>query len=324
MSGRVRIVIPDDHPPVFAGTDALDALHDLGEVALYETPATSRDLVVERCRDAAFVVNIRSITPFDAETLAALPLLRLIAVFGAGTDNIDLAAATRQGIAVANAPGANARSVAEHAFALLLAVARAVPAYDRDVRAGLWQHSYEGTELEGKTLGLLGLGQIGGHVARIAAGFGMRVIAWSRSTDEARAARLGVEQAGLETLLASADAIVIAVALSETTRGLLGAGELALLKPGALLINVSRGAIVVEEALVAALRTGALRGAGLDVFSTEPLPLNSPLRDLPNVVLTPHAGWATREARQRLLRSPVENIRAFLGGWPKNLVGTGR
>jgi phosphoglycerate dehydrogenase-like enzyme len=152
----------------------------------------------------------------------------------------------------------------------------------------------------------------------------MRVIAWSRSTDEARAARLGVEQAGLETLLASADAIVIAVALSETTRGLLGAGELALLKPGALLINVSRGAIVVEEALVAALRTGALRGAGLDVFSTEPLPLNSLLRDLPNVVLTPHAGWATREARQRLLRSPVENIRAFLDGHPKNLVGTGR
>jgi phosphoglycerate dehydrogenase-like enzyme len=105
---------------------------------------------------------------------------------------------------------------------------------------------------------------------------------------------------------------------------LLGAGELALLKPGALLINVSRGAIVVEEALVAALRTGALRGAGLDVFSTEPLQLNSLLRDLPNVVLTPHAGWATREARQRLLRSPVENIRAFLDGRPKNLVGTGR
>ena len=288
MSGRVRIVIPDDHPPVFAGTDALDALHELGEVALYETPAPSRDLVVERCRDAAFVVNIRSITPFDAETLAALPLLRLIAVFGAGTDNIDLAAATRQGIAVANAPGANARSVAEHAFALLLAVARAVPAYDRDVRVGLWQHSYEGLELEGKTLGLLGLGQIGGHVARIATGFGMRVLAWSRSTDEARAARLGVEQASLNTVLVSADAIV------------------------------------VEDALVAALRTGALRGAGLDVFATEPLPLSSPLRDPPNLVLTPHAGWATREARQRLLRSPVENIRAFLDGQPKNLVGTGR
>lgn len=321
MSGRARIVIPDDHPPVFVGTDELDALHALGEVSLFETPCKTSELVIERCREAAFVVNIRSTTPFDAETLAALPLLRLIAVFGAGTDNIDLAAAKRQSIAVANAPGANARSVAEHAFALMLALARAVPAYDRDVRAGLWQHSYEGLELEGKTLGLLGLGQIGGHVARIAAGFGMRVLAWSRSADPERAARLGVEQVSLDALLSRADVLVIALALGEATRGLLDAARLASLKPGALLVNVSRGPIVDEQALVAALRAGTLRGAGLDVFASEPLPADSALRDLPRVVLTPHAGWATAEARQRLLRSPVENIRDFLDGHPKNLVG---
>ena len=320
MSERPLIVIPDDFPPVFAGTAALDALHQLGEVALFETSATSPETVIERCRDAVFVVNIRSITPFSADVLEALPLLRLISVFGAGTDNIDLAAAARLKVAIANAPGANARSVAEHAFALLLGVGRAVPAYDRDLRAGHWRHSYEGIELDGKTLGLLGLGQIGGHIARIAAGFGMQVLAWSRSADEQRAARLGVRQVALEDLLRRSDAVIVALALNEQTRGLLDAARLAAMKPGAILVNVSRGAIVDEDALIAALEAGTLRGAGLDVFATEPLPAGSPLRDLPNVVLTPHAGWATAEARARLLQSPYDNIRAYLDGHPINLV----
>ncbi len=320
MSERPLIVIPDDFPPVFAGTGALDALHELGEVALFETSATTPAAVIERCRDAVFVVNIRSITPFSAEVLEALPLLRLISVFGAGTDNIDLPAAARLKVAVSNAPGANARSVAEHAFALLLAVARAVPSYDRDVRAGHWRHSYEGIELEGKTLGLLGLGQIGSHVARIGAGFGMQVLAWSRSADEQRAARLGVRQVALDDLLSRSDAVIVALALNEQTLGLLDAARIASMKPGAMLVNVSRGAIVDEASLIAALAAGTLRGAGLDVFATEPLPAGSPLRELPNVVLTPHAGWATAEARSRLLQSPYDNIRAFLDGRPINLV----
>ena len=322
MNKRPLIVIPDDAPPAFAGTAALEALRAIGRVEVYDTPAFTREEVIARCRDAEFIVNIRSKTPLDAAVLAALPKLRMIAVFGAGTDNIDLDAATRLGIVVSNAPGANARSVAEHAFALLLAVARTIPAYDHAVRAGRWEHR-EGMELDAKTLGVLGLGHVGGHVARIAQGFAMRVLAWSRSRDPERATRLGVEQVELATLLEQSDAVIIALALSEETRGLIGARELALMRPHAILVNVSRGPIVVEEDLVAALRAGRIAGAGLDVFATEPLPAGHPLTTLPNVVLTPHAGWSTREARARLLQSPIDNIRAFLNGHPRNVVNRG-
>lgn len=322
MSGKPRIVIPDDCPPVFAGTVALARLREIGEVVVHDTLAPRPEDVWQRCRGFEVMVNIRSKTPLSAAVLEGLPDLRLIAVFGAGTDNIDLDAATRLGIAVCNAPGANARSVAEHAIALLFAVARTIPALDRQVRGGGWEKA-TGVELDGKTLGVLGLGAIGGHVARMGAGLGMRVLAWSRSNDPDRAARLGVEQVELHDLLRRSDAVAICAALAPETRGLIGAAELAAMKPDAMLVNVSRGPIVDEPALLMALRNGRLRGAGLDVFDVEPLPADSPFLALDNVVLSPHAAWATDDAQARLLQSPVDNITAFLAGRPQNLCNPG-
>ncbi len=315
----VRIVIPDDFPPAYAGRPELEELKRLGEVALYGDRADSREELVRRLAEADAAINVRAYTQFDEPLFAALPRLKHVAIFGVGTDNFDLDAATRHGVLVSNCPGENARSVAEHAIALMFAVARTIPAYDRDLRAGLWRH-YDGVELEGKTLGLLGLGSIGRHVARMALGLGMQVVAWSPTRDEARAAALGVTQLELGGVLRRADVLQICVALSERTRGLIGARQFALLKPGAILVNTARAPIVDEAALVEALRSGRLRGAGLDVFAPEPLPADSPLRELENVVLTPHAGWVTDEARRRLLIAPVRNLANWLAGTPSNIV----
>jgi phosphoglycerate dehydrogenase-like enzyme len=313
------IVIPDDFPPVYTGRPELDDLRALGEVRLYGERASTREQLVERLQGARFIVNVRAFTVFDEALLAALPDVQMVAVFGTGTDNFDLEAADRVGVVVTNAPGENARSVAEHVIALMFALARTIPAYDRDVRAGFWRH-HEGIELEGKTLGVVGLGSIGSQVARIGEGLGLRVIAWSPSPDPARAARLRVELLELDELLHLADVVSLNVALSERSRGLIGRRELGLMKPSALLINTARGALIDEDALVEALQAGRIRGAGLDVYAAEPLPQDSLLRGLDNVVLTPHAGWVTAEARSRLLGAPIRNIQAFLAGTPRNVV----
>lgn len=315
----VRIVIPDDYPPAFAGTGALEELRGLGHVELFGSKASGSDEIVERLAGAHFAVNVRSYTVFDAALLDRLPELRMIAVFGAGTDNIDAAQAARLGIGVTNAPGANARSVAEHTWALTLAVARRLPLHERGLRDGAWSH-HGGIELEGKTFGVVGLGYIGRHVARIAAGFGMRVLGWSPTRDDERARSAGVELVELDTLLRTADVVSLHVAVGERTRGLLDARALALLKPSAILINTARGALIDEPALVAVLSERRLWGAGLDVFVEEPLPPGHPLTHLDNVVITPHAGWVTDESRARLLRVPVENIRAWLAGKPRNVI----
>lgn len=315
----VHIVIPDDFPPAYSGRPEVDELRRLGEVAVYSEKAGNRDELLARLAGTHVLVNVRSYTTLDAATLAALPDLALIAVFGTGTDNIDLVAAAELGIAVSNAPGANARSVAEHALALALAVARAVPRHDRELRAGRWVH-HEGPELEGKTFGVVGLGSIGRHAARIAAAFGMRVVAWSSTHDEARARACGAELVELDELLRGADVVSLHLATTARTRGMIGARELALLKPSAILVNTARGALVDEAALAEALAAGRMFGAGLDVFAEEPLPTGHPLTVLENVVLTPHAGWVTREARERLLRLPVENIAAYLAGRPQHVV----
>ncbi len=315
----VRIVIPDDFPPAYAGRPELDRLRRLGDTAVYSTKAATHEELLERMRGARVVLNVRSYTIFDAALLDDLPQLAHVAVFGTGTDNIDLGAATARGVTVSNAPGANARSVAEQAIALTLAVARSLPWHDREVRAGRWIH-HEGPELDGKTFGVVGLGAIGGHIARMAAGLGMRVIAWSPTHDAERAGRLGVMLVELDELLRTADVVSLSIAAGERTRGLIGARELALMKPSAILINTARGALIDEDALVQALRDERIFGAGLDVYGVEPLSAGHPFTTLDRVVLSPHAGWVTKEARERLLRLPVDNIAAFLAGTPQNLV----
>jgi phosphoglycerate dehydrogenase-like enzyme len=227
-------------------------------------------------------------------------------------------AARELGITVAGTGGTPTHT-AELTWGLILALARHIPAEDRAVREGGWQHTV-GLELSGLTLGVIGLGRLGSQVARIGQAFGMNVLAWSQNLDHDRVRGLGVMAVGKDELLRRSDIVTIHVRLSERTRGLIGAAELALMKRGALLINTSRGPIVDEGALLAALRDGTIAGAALDVYDTEPLPADHPLRTAPNTVLTPHIGYVTSASYARFYADAVEDIAAFLRGEPVRVI----
>jgi phosphoglycerate dehydrogenase-like enzyme len=318
----MNIVIPDDFPPMYATLNQPDLrrLAAYGSVMLYTTRAADRAELFDRLATAEVLINVRAYTLLDDDALAHAPRLRMVAILGTGTDNVDLTAARRRGVTVTNTPAVGAPSVAELTIGLLLAVTRSIPISDRRLREGAWQH-VEGPELAGKTLGLLGLGEIGGRVATIARGLGMQVIAWSFNPDAARAERLGVRLVERDDVFGLSDVVSVHLRNTPEVRGLVGARELGLMRASAYLINTSRGALVDSDALAEALRAGRLAGAGLDVFTEEPLsPERNPFRDLPNVVLTPHIGAVTREANARSRAMPIDNIIAFLEGQPRHVV----
>jgi phosphoglycerate dehydrogenase-like enzyme len=320
----MHIVIPDDSPPTYASLDQPDLrrLAPFGTVTLHTTRAADRAELLSRIADADVLINVRSYTALDAELLseAHTPQLKMISILGTGTDNVDLAAAKARGILVTNTPGVGAPSVAELTLGLILAVTRAIPLSDARVRQGTWQH-VEGPELDGKTLGLLGLGAIGQRVAGLGRGLGMRVIAWSFLNDPSRAQRLGVELVERDDVFRQADVVSLHLRNTPEVRGIVGARELAVMKPNAFLINTARGALVDQDALAEALRAGRIAGAGLDVFQEEPLlPERNPFNGLDNVVLTPHVGAVTAEASARSRAMPVDNIIAFLQGRPEHVV----
>jgi len=315
----MNIVIPDDFPPVYQDHPELARLGQRGEVAVYSTKAASAAELIDRLRGAAVVINVRAYSTFDEQLLSAVPELRLVSILGTGTDNFDLPACSRHGVVVVNTPGASTSSVAELTIALLLAAARHVALTDRKVREGVWYHEH-GFELFGKTLGVVGLGLIGQEVARIGKAFGMRALAWSFHDDATRATALGVEMVALDDLLRRADVVTVHVRNSAEARGLIGRREIGLMKPSALLINTARAAIVDQDALLEALREKRIAGAGLDVFLQEPLPADNPWVALDNVVLTPHVGWVTHEASERLTSAPVDNVFNYLDGRPTNVV----
>lgn len=252
-----------------------------------------------------------------AELIAAAPRLRGVVKYGVGVDAIAIEAATRHGVLVVNCPDYGSETVADHAFALLLALARRIPTLAAEMRRRSWlwpAPALLGTDLAGKTLALLGIGRIGRAMARRALGFGMRVRACDPYLERAALAGLAVELCALDALLDGADFLSIHCVLTAETRGLIGAAELDRLAPGAYLVNVSRGAIVDQDALIAALRTGTLAGAGLDVYPEEPLTPGHPLLGLDNVVLTPHLAWYTREAFARVEAETRDNVRDLLLG----------
>ena len=304
-----RIAVPDDAPPVLCASAVWPGLLSRAVLDYHDTLPGSEDRLIERIGAAEVVLNIRASTKFTGRVFAACPRLRLISVWGTGTDHVDLAAAARHGVAVANTPGVSAISIAEHALALLLAVARRIPRLDAATRRGEWPRG-ESVELHGKTCGIVGLGAIGHRFARIAAGIGMRVIAWTMQPKP----EPDVEFMELDDLYGASDVVSIHLRLSPATEGFIGPRQLALMKPTAILINTARGAIVDEVALIDALAAGRIAGAGLDVFSTEPLPAGHPLAQLPNVVMTPHCAGITPEALEAGLRMAVENIWEFLAG----------
>ena len=257
---------------------------------------------------------MRERTPFTRARLERLPDLRLLVTTGMRNASIDLAADQERDILVCGTGGVSS-GTAELTWALILAVARHLPEEERSMREGGWQRTV-GVDLAGRTLGVIGLGRQGGPVARIGRAFGMHVLAWSRHMTADRAAEHGAEAVDLDTLLARADIVTLHVPLGRSSRGLIGADELARMKPTALLVNTSRGPIVDEAALLAALRDGSIAGAGIDVYETEPLPADHPLRSAPNTVLTPHIGYVTQATFDVFYREAVEDIAAWCAGVP--------
>lgn len=268
------------------------------------------DRMIEFVREAdALIVGGDPVTP---RVLDGAPRLRVVAKHGAGVDNIDLAAAVARGVTVTCAPGGNARSVAEMAIALLLALWRGIPRADARMRAGHWEPAL-GLEAAGRTIGIIGLGRIGRQTAMLARALDMQVLAYDVVMDPAFADAQGVRYDGLRGVLERSDAVVIHVPLTPDTRGLLGAEQLSWMRRGAVLINVARGGVVDEAALAGALRSGTLAAAGLDVFEREPL-RDSPLLDLENVVLTPHIAHYTREAMERVDLMVAYDVATVLRG----------
>ena len=315
---RAHVVIPGDHPAHIADSPHLSRL-DPHRVTVFNDLPGGLDEQVERARDADIILNSRAQVAWKEDSLRRLPRLALIATCSIGVDNIDLAVARELGILVCNQPGRTAPIVAEHALALLMAVAKRAAYFTESMRDGRWERM-DTVYLNGKTLGVIGAGDIGGAVAGLGRALGMNVVAWTPHPSPERAERLGVRFLALDELLALADAVSIHVKLTDQTRGLIGARELALMRPGALLVNTARGPVVDAAALKAALDSGHLGGAGLDVFAEEPLPVADPLLACEQVVLTPHCADTTPEGVDLLNGGAVDNILAFLRGEPRNVV----
>ncbi len=310
---RPTIVVPDDYPPVLGPSAAFRSLKARADVEYHPSLPASTSVLVERIAGAQFVINIRSSVSFGEDVFAACPSLKILSLWGTGTDHVDLAAATASGVTVTNTPGVSAVAMAEHALALMLAVARDIPRIDSKTRNGAWPRGFV-TQLHGKTLGVVGLGAIGTQTARIAKGIGMRVIAWTRNPEGKPVEELGLELVSLDELYRRSDVVSLHVRLTPETTGMVGERELAAMKDSAILINTARGPVVDEGALLEALSGGYIRGAGVDVFDREPLPENHPLGALPNIVMTPHSGGVTPEALEAGLQMAVDNVFAALAG----------
>ena len=314
------IVVPDDFPSVFQGSVAQERAKALGALRVFsERGADQEQELIRRIGDARVAINIRAHARFGDGVFVACPALKMVSVWGTGTDNIDLHAAGMRGVTVCNTPGVNAFAVAEHALTLMLAVARKIPAIDREMHAGKWPREML-TQLLGKTLGVFGMGTIGSRVAALGRAIGMDVLAWSARGDEGRIRAAGARAATKEDLLRQADVVSLHVRLAEDTRGFIGRKELAMMKPTAILVNTGRGALVERDALIAALREGKILGAGLDVFHHEPLTPDDPILTLPNIICSPHnAGQTPEVVRDGLLRA-VANVEHFLAGNPTDVV----
>ena len=312
----MQCLILDDYQNVALSLAGWQALAPQVECRALTEHISDEDHLVAQLQDAEIVVIMRERTPFSAALFSRLPKLRLLITSGTRNASVDLAAARENGVTVCGT-GSGSTAPVELTWALILGLARHLVTENNALRHnGPWQ-STVGTGLSGKRLGLLGLGKIGQKVALIAQAFGMEVSAWSQNLTAERAAEHGVElAASKEALLKTSDVVSVHLVLSERTRGLLGAPELALMKPDALLINTSRAAIVDQPALLHALQTGQIAGAGLDVFETEPLPPGDPFRVLPNVLATPHLGYVSDGNYQAYFREAVEDIQAFLAGNP--------
>jgi phosphoglycerate dehydrogenase-like enzyme len=328
----MRVAILDDYQQVALASADWSAVRELAEIHVFAQHIGRTEALVSALEPYDIVVAMRERTPFDAERLGQLPRLRLLVTTGMSNASIDLDAAAARGVTVCGTGGVGS-ATAELTWGLILALLRHIPEEDRRMKmaggaggaalsvGGAWQQTV-GTGLDGKRLGVVGLGHQGRRVAEIGRAFGMHVVAWSQNLDPSAAEQVGAKAVGKEELFASADVVTVHYKLGPRSVGLVGAAELALMKPSACLVNTSRGPLVDSAALVAALRSGSIAGAALDVYDVEPLPLSSPLRTAPNVVLTPHLGYVTDESYQVFYGEAVEDIVAFAAGSPVRVLSS--
>ena len=310
-----RVAVLDDYQGV---ARSIVPWPDGVDVTAFTDHAPDEAEVVRRLQGFDVVVAMRERTAFPRSVLERLPDLKLLVTTGPRNAAIDVAAANERGVTVSGTWGIVSNTV-ELTWALMLAVVRGLPDEVAAVRSGGWQQGL-GRDLNGKTLGVLGVGNIGSQVAHIAQAFGMGVIAWSQNLTDERAEGVGAKRVEKEDLFRRADIVTVHLVLSDRTRGLIGRDELALMKPTAFLINTSRGPIVDDDALVDALERKAIAGAGLDAFAVEPLPADHPYRRLPNVVATPHIGYVTEDCYRIFYDQIVEDITAWRGGAPVRVI----
>ena len=309
---RFRIAVLDDYQDVALSLADWSVLDARATVTVFNDHLADSDAVVERLQPFDIVCVMRERTPMTRTIIERLPKLRMIASTASRNASIDLKAAEERGVEVVHTGYTSAPTI-ELTWALILGSTRNLVSENASLRSGGWQR-FIGDDMAGRTLGVLGLGNVGGPVAQIGNAFGMNVIAWSQNLTAERAAEVNAELVSKEELFRRADVVSIHVGLSDRTRGLVGAPEFALMKPTARLVNTSRGPIVVEADLIAALKAQKIAGAAIDVYDQEPLPSDHPFRTLANLLATPHIGFVSRGLYTRFYQDTVENIRRWLDG----------
>lgn len=315
----MKIAVLDDYSNVSRKMADWSAVDALGEVVVFDKPFTGEDEAAAALQGFEVIVGMRERTPFPASLLKRLPALKLLITTGMRNLAFDMDAAKDLGITVSGTTSSG-YAAAEHAWAIILGLAKRIAPEDADMRSGGWQSGLP-IGLNGRRLGIIGLGKLGARAAMVAKAFEMDVVAWSQNLTDERCAEVGgVKRVSLDELMSTSDFVSIHLILSERSRGLLGARELGLMKPTAYLVNTSRGPIVEEAALIDTLVAKRIAGAGLDVYDVEPLPVNHPLRTLPNVLLSPHLGYVIEENYAEMYRQSVENILAWSNGDPKRVL----
>lgn len=313
-----RCAIIDDYQECALDMADWGSLASEVEAVSFKDHLADEDEIAARLADFEIICIMRERTPFPRSLLEKLPKLELLLTSGMRNFSIDVAAAVENGVTVCGTPSLG-YPTSELTWGLIIGLARGIPLEDRSTRLGSWQRTV-GYGLQGKTLGVLGLGRLGGQVATVGKAFGMEVIAWSQNLTAERCAEIGVELVSKEALFERADVLTIHLILGDRTRGLVQAADIARMKPSAYLVNTSRGPIVDEAAMIAALESESIGGAALDVYDVEPLPLDHPLRRLENTVITPHLGYVSVENYQGFYGGAVKNIRAWLDGAPERVL----
>jgi D-3-phosphoglycerate dehydrogenase len=315
----VRAAILDDYQNVAMGFADWSQIAKDVEIKIFNKPFGSQDEAIKALQGFAVVVGMRERTPFSRKVVEALPDLKLLITTGARNNSFDIKACAERGITVCGT-GAVGSPTTGIAFGLMLELTRRIGFENARLKAGApWQTTI-GRDLEGLTLGVLGLGKLGQRSAAVGKAFGMKTIAWSQNLTEEKARASGADYVSKDDLFRNADLVTIHLVLSDRSRGLVGAKELGLMKKSAYLINTSRGPIVDEKALIAVLNSKSIAGAGLDVFDVEPLPLDHPFRKMDNVVITPHLGYVSEQNYQKYFPDIVEDIRAWLDGKPVRVI----